>query len=113
MLYDIEVRPGPDTGFFQYYTETVEARTSHDAVAMVQRRNPGCQVRCCKSYNAPNDSSSYDEESDGEGSFAALLIFGGILFVLWSWTWLKWLLLLALIGGSILLIQKIIEAIKE
>lgn len=40
MLYDIEVRPGRNTEFFQYYTETVEAQTSHDAVARVQRSNP-------------------------------------------------------------------------
>ena len=58
MLYDIEVRPGPNTGFFNYYTETVEANTSHDAVARVQRANPGCIVRCCRSYNKPNKSSS-------------------------------------------------------
>ena len=79
MLYDIEVRPGPDSGFFQYYTETVEAATSHDAVARVQRANPGCYVRCCKSYNKPSESSS----SGSTGDVGGYLILGAILFGIW------------------------------
>ena len=78
MLYDIEVRPGPDTGFFQYYTETVEAATSHDAIARVQRANPGCQVRCCRSYNKSNGSSSSDI-----GDVGGYLALGAILFGIW------------------------------
>ena len=79
MLYDIEVRPGPDTGYFQYYTETVEAATSHDAVARVQRANPGCVVRCTKSYSKPRGESSSGSDSD-VGGYLAL---GAILFGLW------------------------------
>jgi len=78
MLYDIEVRPGSGSGFFQYYTETVEAATSHDAVARVQRANPGCQVRCCRSYNKSNDSSSSDI-----GDVGGYLALGAILFGIW------------------------------
>ena len=79
MLYDIEVRPGRDTGFFQYYTETVEAQTSHDAVARVQRRNPGCDVRCTRSYTEDGGGSSFSDMGDMGG----WLILGAILFVIW------------------------------
>lgn len=58
MHYEIEVRPGPGTGHFQYYTETVEALTSHDALAMVQRRNPGCQVTVCRSWQGTQRTNS-------------------------------------------------------
>jgi hypothetical protein len=81
MLYDIEVRPGPNTGFFQYYTETVEANTSHDAIARVQRANPGCQVRCCRSYNKPNESNGFSSSSGEDTS--GYLILGAILFCIW------------------------------
>lgn len=81
MLYDIEVRPGPNTGFFQYYTETVEANTSHDAIARVQRANPGCQVRCCRSYNKPNRNGGSSSSSDG--NVGGYLILGAILFGIW------------------------------
>lgn len=115
MLYDIEVRPGPDTGFFQYYTETVEANTSHDAVARVQRSNPGCNVRCCASYNAPNDSSGGGSfsDGDGEGAMAAIAILGTIVLVMWAWPVLKWVLLLSLIGGAAYGIMKVAEMIKD
>jgi len=79
MLYDIEVRPGPDSGFFQYYTETVEAATSQDAVARVQRANPGCSVRCCRSYNKSSGNSSLSDSGDVGG----YLILGAILFGIW------------------------------
>ena len=79
MLYDIEVRPGPDTGYFQYYTETVEAATSHDAVARVQRANPGCVVRCTKSYNKPRGEAS----GGSDGDVGGYLILGAILFGIW------------------------------
>jgi hypothetical protein len=70
MLYDIQVRPGPETGYFQYYTETVDAATSHDALARVQRRNPGCQLSVCRTYNSSGNNSS----SQGSSEFAWLLI---------------------------------------
>ena len=79
MLYDIEVRPGPNSEFFQYYTETVEASTAHDAVSRVQRRNPGCNVHCTNSYNSSRQGSSGLDFSDIGGS--ALLI--GLLLLLW------------------------------
>ena len=79
MLYDIEVRPGRDTEFFQYYTETVEALTSHDAVARVQRRNPGCDVRCTRSYNEDGGGSSLSDMGD----MGSWLILGAIVFCLW------------------------------
>ena len=82
MLYDIEVRPGRDTGFFQYYTETVEAQTSHDAVARVQRSNPGCDVRCTRSYTEDGGGSSI---TDFSGSFGLALLCGGLwLFFMWA-----------------------------
>lgn len=95
MLYDIEVRPGPNTGFFQYYVETVEAATSHDAESRVQRANPGCIVRCCRSYNDDGEESSSDGGFDGAGilmlavivfaiaAWKYILIFGGIALVIW------------------------------
>ena len=82
MLYDIEVRPGPNTGFFNYYTETVEANTSHDAVARVQRANPGCQVRCCRSYNKPSGNGGFSSSFDGDVG-GGYLILGAILFGIW------------------------------
>ena len=79
MLYDIEVRPGPNSEFFQYYTETVEASTAHDAVSRVQRRNPGCNVHCTNSYNSSRQGSSSLDFGDIGGS--VLLI--GLLLLLW------------------------------
>ena len=79
MLYDIEVRPGTNSEFFQYYTETVEASTAHDAVSRVQRRNPGCIVHCTNSYNSSGQGSSSLDFSDIGGS--ALLI--GLLLLFW------------------------------
>jgi len=115
MLYDIEVRPGPNTGFFQYYTETVEANTSHDAIKKVQRANRGCQVRCCASYNAPNDSSGGGSSSDGggDGTLATFGILGTIALVMWAWPVLKWVLLVGAIGGVAYGIVKVVEIIKD
>lgn len=96
MLYDIEVRPGPDTGFFQYYTETVEANTSHDAIKKVQRANRGCQVRCCASYNAPNDTGS----STGIGDMGQYLGLGVVLLVIWLLVEFWWIVIpVSVIGG--------------
>lgn len=80
MLYEIKVSPGPNSEFFQYYTETVEALTSHDAVARVERSNPGCNVYCMNSYNSPKEGSSGLDFSDIGGS--ALLI--AFLLLLWG-----------------------------
>jgi len=79
MLYDIEVRPTPKSGHFRYYIETVEAPTMQDAVMRVQRRNPDCKIRCCKSYNDNSSSSSSSDFEDVTG----WLILGSILFCIW------------------------------
>jgi hypothetical protein len=50
IFYEIEVRPGPETAYFQIYAETIEAPTSQDALARVQRRNPGCLLTLCRSW---------------------------------------------------------------
>jgi hypothetical protein len=97
MMYEIEVRPGPNTGFFNYYTETVEANTSHDAVARVQRANPGCQVRCCNSYNKSQNGNSSIPSVGNVGGGAALvgLIVGGWVFI----TFTPWIMMG--LGGAI------------
>jgi hypothetical protein len=79
MFYDIQVRPGPDTGFFQYYTETVEAATSHDAISRVQRANPGCIVTCCRSYSKPSGGGSSFSIGDIDGNVTLI----GIVVALW------------------------------
>lgn len=86
MLYDIEVRPGPNSEFFQYYTETVEASTAHDAVSRVQRRNPGCNVHCTNSYNSSRQGSSSLDFSDIGGSalLIGLLLLLGVIIEYWS-----------------------------
>lgn len=92
MLYDIEVRPGPNTGFFNYYTETVEANTSHDAVARVQRANPGCIVRCCRSYNSPNKSSS--SSGSGVGDVGGTVGLIGLVAAAWAFvSFTPWILM--------------------
>ena len=87
MLYDIEVRHKPGNGdYFQPYKEIgVSALTSHDAVAKIQRQNPGCQVWCCNSYNEPcSNSSSSSNSGDTEGYFYLALILGA-LYVTINW----------------------------
>lgn len=97
MIYEVEVRPGPNSGFFNYYTETVEASTSHDAVARVQRANPGCIVRCTKSYNKQRSSGGGSESSGIEGGGAIALIGLGVLAWLFM-SFTPWILML--IGGT-------------
>ena len=83
-LYDVEVRPGPNSEFFQYYTETVEAHTSDDATKRVERMNPGCNCRVTdieyRSDDNPwidNDDNDYsDSSSSGLGS-----MFGSVIMV--------------------------------
>lgn len=62
MFYEIEVRPGPETAYFQIYAETIEAPTSQDALARVQRRNPGCQLTLCRSWAKTTDSFNSSEK---------------------------------------------------
>ncbi len=62
-IYEIEVRPGNTYQDFSPYTETVEALTSYDAVGMVQRRNPGCQVLVTRANSVPRSSNSESSSS--------------------------------------------------
>ena len=80
MLYDIEVRPGSGQDHFQYYTETVEANTSGDALARVQRMNPGCQLFLQGSYN---DDGGFDMSGVDFGSSLTwcVILGGGLLFL--------------------------------
>ena len=103
MLYDIEVRPGSNTGFFQPYKETVEANTSHDAVARVQRANPGCQVRCCRSYNKSSGNGGFSSSSDGD--VGGYLVLGAILFGIWLLVEYWWIVVpIAVILGILIII---------
>ena len=98
MLFDIEVRHNGNGDYFQPYKEVgVEALTSQDAVAKIQRQNPGCQVWCCNSYNAPRSkSSSSSDIGDTAGWFyLAIIIF--LLYVLSKW-WMIVLPMAVLIG---------------
>ena len=75
MIYELEVRPGQGSSdFFTPYKETVEANTSHDAIARVQRRNPGCQVWVTSSYNAPRGGGGGGSSSSGGGSGCLVLL---------------------------------------
>lgn len=95
MLYDIQVRPGPNGPFFNYYTETVEALTSHDAVERVQRANPGCQVICSRSYNKPNNKSSGDSDVSIESAGTLL----GLAIAAWAFvSFTPWILMV--LGGA-------------
>ena len=98
MLFDIEVRPGPDSDFFQYYTETVEANTHSDAVARVERRNPGCICRCTNSYNAPKSGSSSTDSGDMLGYLGLF----AILFVIWLFIEFWYIAIPVTIAGAIL-----------
>ena len=87
--YDIEVRPGPNSEFFQYYTETVTANTANDAEQRVQRMNPGCQVRCTRSYtdNEYNQRGNSSYSGNGYSSvslgfFPTVILGGGAIFLL-------------------------------
>ena len=52
MIFDIRVTHNDQKDpYFQTYVETVEAATAHDAISMVQRKNPGHLVQCEGSYN--------------------------------------------------------------
>ena len=80
MIYDIRVRPQVgQTDLFQPYIETVEALTAHDAISMVQRRNPGCLVQCEGSYNEPSESSGIGDIASATG----WMILAGFIFAVW------------------------------
>jgi len=96
MLYDIEVRPTSKTGHFNYYTETIEAATSHDAVKRVKRANPGCDVRCCKSYNASGSGGGSIDLGDSGGYLALGMIVLGLWLIVEFW----WIVIpVAVLGG--------------
>ena len=77
MIYDIRVYP--EVGDGQPYVETVEALTAHDAISMVQRRNPSCLVHCEGSYNEPRGSSGVGDIA----SAAGWMILAGFIFAVW------------------------------
>ena len=106
MMYEVEVRPGPGSEFFQYYTETVEAPTSQDAESRVKRANPGCIVRTTKSWSeyGDDDHSSSDDGGIGGG---VLLFIASLVFVALAW---KYLLLF---GALALVILFILNTLKE
>lgn len=80
MIYDIRVRPQVgQTDMFQPYIETVEALTAHDAISMVQRRNPGCLVQCEGSYDEPRKSSGVGDIASATGWIILL----GFIFAVW------------------------------
>jgi hypothetical protein len=105
-MYEVEVRPGPGSEFFQYYTETVEALTSHDAELKVKRSNPGCIVRTTRSWDDYDDDvNSSDSNVSMNGGFILALLL--IAFLVYAW---KWILL---IGGIAALIWGIIQFTRE
>jgi hypothetical protein len=77
MIYDIKVYPKIGDG--QQYVETVTALTAHDAICMVQRRNPDCLVQCERTYNKPCESSAISDAGNALGWIILL----GIIFMLW------------------------------
>jgi len=96
-MYEVEVRPGPGSEFFQYYTETVEAPTSHDAESRVKRANPGCIVRTTSSWSEyENDDHSSSDANSISGS--GLLFLAALVFIAFAW---KYVLLFAIIGLGI------------
>lgn len=100
MFYEVEVRPGPGSEFFQYYTETVEAPTSHDAEARVKRANPGCIVRTTRSWDEYDDEKEYSGSSSGiSGGFVILALIAFMLIYAW-----KYVLLFLILGLGIWLL---------
>ena len=79
MIYDIEVRPGPGMEFFQYYTESVNANSSDDALKRVQRSNPGCELCCTGYYNDDGESGGSGMDL-GSSTTWALILVGGVAF---------------------------------
>ena len=106
MMYEVEVRPGPGSEFFQYYTETVEAPTSWDAESRVKRANPGCIVRTTRSWSEYEDD---DHSSSGGGEIggAGLLALAAVIFLIAAW---KYILI---IGGIAILIWLVIKYSQE
>ena len=84
-LYEVEVRPGPNSEYFQYYTETVEAPTSNDALKRVERRNPDCTCYVTdvefqsddNPYCSDNDDDYSSDSSTGLGGmFGSVIVVG-------------------------------------
>ena len=71
--YRIEVRPPVGEG--QIYYKKVNALVSQDAIAQVQRANPGCDVRCC---GFVENSGSVGTNHSGENSAGGL---GGLIIL--------------------------------
>lgn len=69
LIHTVEVRPPVNGPYFQYYSEEVSAPTADDAVAMVQRKNPGCWV---------SHTSSRQPESNRNGAYSDLEVFTGV-----------------------------------
>ena len=64
LIHTVEVRPPANGPYFQYYSEEVSAPTADDAVAMVQRKNPGCWVSHTSSRQPErNTNRAYNESS--------------------------------------------------
>ena len=86
-LYEVEVRPSHGGEQFQYYTETVEAHTSNDALKRVQRRNPDCVCRVTdveyRSDDNPfcDDNDSNINYSDSDSSLGLRGMFGSVIMV--------------------------------
>ena len=78
--YDIEVRPTSNTDFFQYYTETVSAPTTSDAIKKVERMNPGANCTCTDIEYGDGDSDYSDSSSSGFGmGFGGLVVIAGAI----------------------------------
>ena len=106
MLYTVEVRPTAESGNFQIYTEEVEAATSHDAESRVQRANPNCNIRVCKSRNS-DDSSSSSSSSSGTNVEGSAALIGIIAVLALAWWLLPWMLAGGAIYGGYKLSKKI------
>ena len=99
MFYEIEVRPAPGMDFFQYYTVTVEAPTSHDALQRVQRSNPGCMLSLCGSYQSNPGSGGGGSSSSGDSiGVGGILVLVVVLFAIWLFVEYTSLVLMGVLG---------------
>ena len=72
--YRIEVRPPVGEG--QIYETEVNALVSQDAIAQVQRANPGCSVRCCGFANKSGGVGTNNSGENSAGGLGGLIILG-------------------------------------
>ena len=80
LIHTLEVRPPANGPYFTPYSEEVSAPTALDAVAMVERKNPGCWVSHTSSRQPErNTNRTYNESScDTEAlKGVGLLVLGG------------------------------------